>query len=648
MTYGVTQQMIDTYGEIIFKMSLNKQSRRGDAVRELNFEEIEKQREMTGLTDEEIAEKVGLLPEQVGVVRVFVERKYHRIDLHRRLFHLGGGKRWKADEYQHPAERLKIREESMALRESLTFHPERAREYLERGHWGNETLIQWLNDHAAANPDGSALITEEKTLTWAEFKDSVDKLTNGLMDLGLMKGDVIAVQLPNIPEFMIAHVAISAFGGVMQTIHMPYGKADIEFLLGHSGARAVICLPAFKEFPTAEVMTGLKSTSDTLEHVILLGPAAPEGTVTFASLMQEGAPAVGNPPVGSDPFILLYTSGTTSNPKGVPLTYQNMLGHGRLCAPEHQMTPESRILSAAPLSHLYGLYNIYCAFAAGSAMVMLPAFSPPDMAQVVKATKPTVIFMGPAHAAAYRGSDLLNKDDFASVDYCVFSGAYSPPDVLKYWQEETGSGICQLWGMTELAAGTFCRPEMDSEVAFRSAGPAAPGNEVRVVSSETGEPVPAGEEGDLQVRGSSVFPGYLNNPEANAEAFTEEGWFRTGDLATIDADGNLTITGRIKDIINRGGVKYNPADIEEIIFTHPKVAMTAIVPMKDETLGERACCFVQLLPGEEMELSEVSDYLHTQNISKNKWPERLEVVDEMPLTPTRKVIKGKLAALLED
>ena len=248
MSYGVTQQMSDTYGEIIFKLSLNKQSRQGDAVRELNFEEIERQRETTGLTDDEIAERIGLLPEQVGVVRVFVERKYHRIDLHRRLFHLGGGKRWKADEYQHPAERLKSREENMALRESLTFHPERAQHYLEQGYWKNDTLSQWLEGHAAARPEAPALITETGIINWAEFKDRVNQLTNGLLALGLMKGDVVAVQLPNIPEFMIAHVAISAFGGVMQTIHMPYEKADIEFFLSHSGARAVICLPAFKDF----------------------------------------------------------------------------------------------------------------------------------------------------------------------------------------------------------------------------------------------------------------------------------------------------------------------------------------------------------------------------------------------------------------
>jgi acyl-CoA synthetase (AMP-forming)/AMP-acid ligase II len=305
-------------------------------------------------------------------------------------------------------------------------------------------------------------------------------------------------------------------------------------------------------------------------------------------------------------------------------------------------------LSAAPLSHLYGLYNINCAFAAGAAMVMLPAFSPPDLARVVEATQPTAIFMGPAHASAFKGTDILRDHDFSSVKYSVFSGAYSPPDVMTYWGEQTGSALCQLWGMTELAAGTFSRPGMDAETATRSAGPAAPGNEVRVVSAETGEPLSTDEEGELQVRGASVFPGYLNNPDANAEAFTSEGWFRTGDLATIDGQGNLTITGRIKDIINRGGVKYNPSDIEEIIFTHPKVALTAIVPMKDAKLGERACCFVQLVPGETTDLGEITAFLTEQNISKNKWPERLEVIEDMPLTPTRKVIKGKLAALLED
>ena len=441
MAYGVTQQMIDTYGEIIFKLSLNKQVRRGDPVRELNFAEVEEQREGTGLTDEEIAGRVGLLPEQVGVVRVFVERKYHRIDLHRRLFKLGGGKRWKASEYQHPAERLKIREEGMKFRASLNFHSERATHYLEEGYWANETMIQWLNDHARVRPDGIAMIAPNNEITWAELEESVDQLTNGFLELGLMKGDVVAVQLPNIPEFLISYLAISAFGGVMQTIHMPYAQADIEFFLGHSKARAIICLNTFRDFATAEVMTGLKEKITSLEHVIALTSEAPRGAVTFASLMIKGEPEIGNPPVGSDPFLLLYTSGTTANPKGVPLTYQNMLGHARMCAPEFGMTADDRILSAAPLSHLYGLYNYHCALYVGAAVVLLPAFSPPDMAKLVQATQPTAIFMGPAHAAAYRDTDLLSKHDFSSVKYTVFSGAYSSPDVLKWWRKQTGSDL---------------------------------------------------------------------------------------------------------------------------------------------------------------------------------------------------------------
>ena len=185
MAYGVTQQMIDTYGEIIFKLSLNKQTRIGDPVRELDFDEIAQQRAGSGLTDEEIAARIGLLPEQVGVVRVFVERKYYRIDQHRMLFHLGGGKRWKKDRYQDPKERLKIRDDGMALRAALTFNPDRAAIYLEQGLWNNDTLSGWLTKYAAETPDTSAIITSTERVSYEQLKNKVDCLTCGLMGLGL-------------------------------------------------------------------------------------------------------------------------------------------------------------------------------------------------------------------------------------------------------------------------------------------------------------------------------------------------------------------------------------------------------------------------------------------------------------------------------
>ena len=647
MAYGVTQQMIDTFGEIVFKLSLNKQIRRGDPVRKLDFSAIEATREESGLTDKEIAERIGLLPEQVSVVRVFTERKHHKIDQHRRLYHLGGGKRWKKEAYRSPAERLQFREDAMMIRKAIKFLPELAARYIEKGYWINETLNGHLINYAHITPDALAIIHPEGELSYKHLKDSVDELTNGLMKIGLTKGDVVAVQLPNTLEFIISYFAITAFGGVMQTIHMPYRDADIEFLLTHSKARAVICLPAFKDFNTAKVMLSIKEKSDTLDHIITIGEVSPRGTKAFESLKITGTPKIDNPPVGSDPFLLLYTSGTTSNPKGVPLTYQNMIGNARLSVPEFHMTPADRNISAAPFSHLYGLYNFHVALCAGAANILLPVFTPPDLAKTIEKTKATTVFLGPPHAASMINAGLLDNHDFSSVRFSMFSGSTCPPSILKTYRDKIsnhsdGTRIGQLWGMTETAGATFCRDDGPKDLALKSAGPAAPGNEIRIVSAENDEVISANTEGELQVRGSSVFPGYLNNSEANADAFTVDGWFKTGDIAIIDEFGNLTITGRTKDVISRGGVKFNPADIEDLIVSHPNVEQAAIVPMPDPILGEKACCFITLIDNMTMTLEDLCNLLDSKKIAKNKWPERLVIIDEMPLTPTRKIIKSKL------
>ncbi|MGY8999617.1 MAG: class I adenylate-forming enzyme family protein [Rhodospirillales bacterium] len=647
MAYGVTQQMIDTFGEVVFKLSLNKQTRRGDAVRNLDFAAIQAARAETGLTDEEIAERVGLLPEQVSVVRVFTERKHHKIDQHRRIFHLGGGKRWKKEDYRSPTERLQFKKEAMMLREALNFKPELVANYIDKGYWINETLNGWLEKHAISIPEATAIIHPGGTLTYKELKSEVDQLTNGLMGLGLMKGDVVAIQLPNTLEFIISYFAITSFGGVMQTIHMPYRDTDIEFLLGHSKARAVICQPDFKDFPTAEVMLCMTQKLTQLSNVITVGNTALAGALAFNSLKIEGTPKIDNPPVGSDPFLLLYTSGTTSNPKGVPLTYQNMIGNARLSVPEFHMTKADRNISAAPFSHLYGLYNFHVALCAGATNILLPTFSPPELAKMIEDTKATTVFLGPPHAATMINAGLIDAHNFSSVRFSMFSGSACPPQLLKTYRDKLsaqhkGSRIGQLWGMTETAGATYCRDDGPEDVPLRSAGSAAPGNEVRVVSPETGEETTSNTVGELQVRGSSVFPGYLDNPEANADAFTKDGWFKTGDIAFIDKTGNLSITGRSKDVISRGGVKFNPADIEDLIMSHPEVEQAAMVPMPDPVLGERACCFITTIGGACITLAELCSLLDNKKIAKNKWPERLETIDEMPMTPTRKIIKGKL------
>ena len=374
-----------------------------------------------------------------------------------------------------------------------------------------------------------------------------------------------------------------------------------------------------------------------IEHVIT------EESLSGSS--EDSSVELPPPPVASDPCLLLYTSGTTSSPKGVPLSYHNLLSNARLSAPELELSGDGAHLSAAPFSHLYGLYSVHLALAVGASNVLLPSFKPPELIACVEEARPTALWAAPAHIAACAGADLWSGRDLSSLQLVILSGSACPPALVDSLVDLLPSArVSQLWGMTELQAGLFTRPSDELSVAARSAGRPPPGAEVRIVEPGSGEPLAPGEEGELQARGCHLFAGYLRNAEANDEAFTDDGWFRSGDLATSDGQGNVTITGRIKDVINRGGVKYNPRDVEDLLEAHPKIRQAAIVPIPDDVLGERACLFATV--SGELDLASVCAYLLEQGIAKNKLPERLVVIEEMPLTPTRKIIKSKLQELL--
>jgi acyl-CoA synthetase (AMP-forming)/AMP-acid ligase II len=309
-----------------------------------------------------------------------------------------------------------------------------------------------------------------------------------------------------------------------------------------------------------------------------------------------------------------------------------MLGNGRLGAPEHRLSASDRVLCAAPLSHLYGLYSLHCAWAVGACTVLLPAFKPDDLARAVQRQKPTALWTAPAHVAACRAAGVFERYDWSSLKLAIVSGSMAPPSLVREFAGKlAGCAVTQLWGMTELQAGLYTRPGDPFEMSATTAGRPSPGTEVRLAA-----------DGELQVRGPLLFSGYLDNPEATAAAFTADGWFRSGDLAERRGE-YFAITGRSKDIINRGGVKFNPADVEMLLDSHPKILQSAIVPMPDAVLGEKACVFVTLRSKDEtVTLEELAAWLLARNIAKNKLPERLVIVAEMPLTPTRKIIKGRL------
>ncbi|HSD44422.1 MAG TPA: AMP-binding protein [Burkholderiales bacterium] len=529
----------------------------------------------------------------------------------------------------------------------IRFDAERTAYYRAAGYWRDDTLRDWLDARARERPDRDALRQGERRVTWSELARLVRAFEYALDGLGIGKGDVVAVQLPNVVEFVVAYLAIAGRGAVMQTLHMPYRAAELETLLGHSGAAAAVVMAQAKEYAAAETVLGLRPKLPALRHVIAVG-VPPAGALGFADLLS-GAGAGEPAPVvlsGADPFLLLYTSGTTSAPKGAPHAYQTLLGNVRVSAEALGIGPDDVLLSAAPYTHLYGLFTCTLPIATGATSLLLPAFSPPDLAALIHAGRPTAAFAAPAHIAACFALKLFDGKDLSSLRYLQMSGSAVPPALARAFEPlMRGGKVMQLWGMTELQAGAYTRLADDEPVRAETTGRPSPGTELRVVRDD-GSSAPPGEEGELQVRGASVFAGYLNDPDATRAAFTADGWFRTGDLATIDAQGNTRLAGRTKDIINRGGVKFNPLDVETLLLKHPAIEQAVIVPMPDPVLGEKACLFVTLKSAATLTLAEVTGWLDAAQVSKLKWPERLEVVDAMPLTPTRKVIKGQLVKRL--
>lgn len=525
----------------------------------------------------------------------------------------------------------------------IEFDAPRSAAYRAAGWWNDDVLGDWLTRNASVHGQRLALRLGEQRWTHAQLRDEVARLADALQRLGVARGEVVAVQLPNIPQFIFAYLAIAAIGAVMQTVHMAYRGADIEALLKHGGAVAVICSDDTAELATASTYLAMQPRLPELRQVIVAGVGVPPGALALADL---AAPEPASMPQmslkGSDAFLLLHTSGTTSSPKGVPHAYQDFLANARLSAEALAVSCDDTLLSAAPFTHLYGLFTVNMALATGAAIALLPVFSPPALAQAIRVMRPSIGFTAPAHIAACMNAGLFDGLDLTCFRYVQISGSAVPPALGRALESLLGGGrVMQLWGMTELQAGAYTRLEDSAVVRTETTGRASPGTELRIVDA-AGLGVAAGEEGELQMRGPSLFQGYLHNEEATREAFDADGWFRTGDLASLDAAGNLRLTGRVKDVINRGGVKFNPADVEALLQKHPAVVEVAVAPIPDAVLGERACCFVVVRPGLSLDFAGMQHHLADAGLSKFKWPERLEIVATMPLTPTRKVIKARL------
>lgn len=509
-----------------------------------------------------------------------------------------------------------------------------------------QTSFDWMAAHVAADPGRPAYVGAGGARSYRQLHDAALSLAAGLRALGVGKGDVVAAQLPNGLEFILTYLGANYLGAVLQPLHMPYRQAEILPLLQHSRAKVAIGLSHAKDYSPVRLMLALRDELPHLGSVIAVGPDAPDGARQFQELCDTPAEPIARADVApEDDFLLLYTSGTTAAPKGISVDYARFLSNAALCAEEMGVGKGATLLSAAPATHLYGLLSLNLAIVTGALTATLPSFSPEGLAAALEAHRPTGLFVAPAHIAACASQGLLTEERLSSLDFVMISGSACPPQLARDLQAIMPCGkVCQLWGMSELQVGAFTRPSDPLEVRLSTVGRPSPATELRIAAGDA--PFDRTLEGELQVRGLSVFEGYLDNGPANETAFTDDGWFRTGDLARMTATGQVQLTGRLKDVINRGGVKFNPTDVEAMIELHPAVAACAIVAMPDAVLGERACCFVVVNAAATFDIDQMREWLAARHLAKNKWPERLEIIDEMPMTPTRKIKKAELAARL--
>jgi cyclohexanecarboxylate-CoA ligase len=421
-------------------------------------------------------------------------------------------------------------------------------------------------------------------------------------------------------------------------------QRELEFMLNHAGSKVMVTPALFRDFDYGAMIAGMREALPHLRHAYVVGGAGDTGFERLYEAPVDKARAEAlfsaRRPAPDDVIQILYTSGTTGEPKGVTHTSNTLLSNLVPYIDSLHLTGDDKVLMASPLAHQTGfLYGVMMPFLLGCPVVLQDVWNRKVAGDLFEQEGPTFTMASTPFLADLTEEAETRPEAFAPLRIFLSAGAPIPRVLVRRATENLGATIASGWGMTENGAVTVTRPEDAPEKVFETDGRCLPGMEIRTVDAAD-KPVAAGEEGRLQVRGCSNFVGYLKRPDLdNIDA---EGWFDTGDLARIDSEGYVRITGRAKDIIIRGGENVPVVEIEGLIYKHPDVADVAIVAMPDERLGERACAFVTAKPGASLTLSQIAEFLLSQRVSKTYLPERLEVVEALPRTPSGKIQKFKL------
>jgi len=499
-------------------------------------------------------------------------------------------------------------------------------------------------------------------MTYAELDAAADRVACGLRNLGLARNDRVVVQLPNVVEFPAIVFGLLRLGALPVFALPPHREHEIGYLAEHSEAVAYLAADSFGGFAYGELGIAARKASPSLRHVLLLGasdersaasaasPGPDNGVVDLRRLLdapldpaEAAAAADADPPDPADVALFLLSGGTTGLPKLIPRTHDDYAYNVSASAEVSGLDRSTVYLVALPAAHNFplGCPGLMGTLAAGGRVVMAPSPRPEDAMAAVEAEGVTVTALVPALAIRWLEANHDKRFDLSSLRVLQVGGARLVPEVARRIGPAFGCTVQQVFGMAE-GLLNYTRLDDPEEVIVETQGrPLAPADEIRIAGPD-GAPVPDGEPGELLTRGPYTIRGYYRAEAHNARAFTEDGFYRTGDVVRLHPSGNLTVEGRAKDLINRGGEKISAEEIENLLLSHPAVREAAAVAMPHAVLGEQTCAYLVLRPGETLDVASLGAYLDGRGVARFKWPERVEVLDALPVTNVGKVDKKKL------
>ena len=519
------------------------------------------------------------------------------------------------------------------------------------GYWTGRTITDYLDEGAAATPDKVAFTDSRRQITYAGLRAEVDRCALGLLELGVVPGEVVSFQLPNWIEWVVLHYAATRIGAISNPLIPIYREREITFMVALAKSRVIVVPGEFRGFDYPAMIDKLRPDLPALEHVLVVDGQPGQGTCSWSEFMatpREQRDLAGLRPDPNEVTLLIFTSGTTGEPKGVMHTHNTAVAANNPLPARLGITAGSVIHMASTLAHLTGfLYGARLPVQVGATGVLQDVWEPKRFVELIVEHQITY-----TSAATPFLHDLLAVPDLAAHDlsslvrFCCMGAPIPRALVREARAKLPGLVVLGGWGQSENALVTLGIPGDPDEKIIDTDGYPWPGMRVRVLDP-AGAELPAGQEGRLQVTGPFLFVGYAERLAMTRASF-EGDWFDTGDLAVIDTEGYLRICGRTKDVIIRGGENIPVAYVENVLYEHPRLQKVAIVGVPDPRLQERACACVVVSPGAEFTLAEMRQFLQDKGVARQYWPERLEVLTELPATASGKIQKFRLRELVRD